>query len=300
MVCLYPIQGFRARDGKIVFNRNMSVSSRRVDISCGRCMGCRIQNSRQWALRCMHESKCWSLNSFVTLTYSNKHLPEHNSLDLDALQLFMKRLRKSAEPRTVRFFACGEYGDKYDRPHYHVLLFNWDFLDKKFEKYSKGSNEPLFSSKALSDLWPFGECWIGAVTFKSAAYCARYVMKKASGEGLLRYAPHVDPTTGEVFGPRRPPFAVMSRRPGIGAMWIEKFMSDAFPSDYLILDGAKVPVPRFYSDRYKKIDPASLERIKLLRAKKSRETAHDRTPDRLKVRGVILASKLKRLSRETE
>ena len=102
-----------------------------------------------------------------------------SSLNYKHFQDFMKRLRKSHSG--VRFYMCGEYGEDFSRPHYHALLFNCSFPDRK--KHSTGdSGSVIYTSEALSKLWPFGFSSIGDVTFESAAYCSRYIMKKVTGD----------------------------------------------------------------------------------------------------------------------
>lgn len=146
-----------------------------MKIPCGKCPGCKLEQSRQWAVRCLHEKRLHTESCFVTLTYDDAHLPPGNTLVKADLQNFLKRLRHDTGPG-LRFFACGEYGSKTLRPHYHLLLLNSDFADKKLIK--SGSAYNLYGSARLSKLWPFGHHALGDVTFESAAYVARYCMKK--------------------------------------------------------------------------------------------------------------------------
>ena len=170
----------------------------------------------KWAVRCMHEASMHMFNSFVTLTYDDDHLPEYNSLNYKHFQDFMKRLRKSHNG--VRFYMCGEYGEDFSRPHYHALLFNCFFPDRK--KHSTGdSGSVIYTSEALTKLWPFGFSSIGDVTFESAAYCSRYIMKKVTGDLAESHYETVDLSTSEVSA-RVPEFNRMSLKPGIGAEWI--------------------------------------------------------------------------------
>ena len=159
-------------------------------------------------MRCHHEASLYQDNCFITLTYSDEHLPSDKSLHVDHFQKFMKRLRKRFG-EGVRYYHCGEYGEKYMRPHYHACLFNFDFPDKKIWKENNGNR--LYISESLSELWPFGFVTIGDVTFESAAYVARYIMKKVNGDLAESHYERVDWDTGEVYH-LKPEYTTMSRR----------------------------------------------------------------------------------------
>lgn len=151
-----------------------------VKLPCGQCVGCRLERSRQWALRCMHESKLHDRNCFITLTYDEAHLPPDRGLHYRDFQLFMKRLRKRFGDN-IRFYMCGEYGEKVGRPHFHACLFGHDFDDKKLWSTTPAKSK-LYRSESLEELWPNGFSSVGDVTFESAAYVARYITKKITGE----------------------------------------------------------------------------------------------------------------------
>ena len=181
----------------------------------------------------MHEASLYECNSFLTLTYAPEKLPDDESLVLRDHQLFLKRLRKKYAPNRIRFYHCGEYGDTTLRPHYHTIVFNLDFEDKKYLKTTETGSK-LYTSQILDGIWSHGDCYIGDVTFESAAYCARYVMKKLTGARKSEY------------GSRAPEYATQSRNPGIGAPWLEKWKTDVFPKDFCIMNGRKVRVPKRY------------------------------------------------------
>lgn len=163
----------------------------------------------------------------------------------------MKRLRKRRGP--TRFFMCGEYGGQNWRPHFHACLFGVFFEDR--EIFSTREGVTLWTSDSLSALWPHGFATFGAVTFESAAYVARYVVKKVNGDASASHYQVCDPDTGELH-PVKPEFGQMSRRPGIGQPWFERFYSDVFNFDSVILPGGvKVRPPRYYRDLLDKIDP---------------------------------------------
>jgi len=240
----------------------------RLLVPCGQCVGCLLKKSRDWAVRCVHESSLYKRNCFVTLTYNDENLPVSGSISKRDMQLFMKRLRKrcqgfdpvynaDGEPSyPIRFFGCGEYGSLNERPHYHILLFNFDFPDKQIFKISKGGCK-LYVSLILSELWPYGFCSIGEVSFDSAAYVARYVFKKV-GNTAVR--------SGD--DNRTPEFSLQSRRPGIGSAWLEKYSADVYNYDELHFKGLTLRPPAYYDRIYDRFFPADFERIKGLRQKK--------------------------------
>ena len=133
MACYQPLKGYYSKsrnpNGKrnVVFNPQMGYRDRPVTVPCGQCIGCRLERSRQWAIRCYHEASMYERNSFVTLTYDDESLPLGGTLVFRDFQLFMKRLRKQYGAG-IRFYACGEYGEKFGRPHYHVCLFNFELM----------------------------------------------------------------------------------------------------------------------------------------------------------------------------
>nr|QJB19866.1 MAG: replication initiator protein [Microvirus sp.] len=233
MVCYHPIEGYRAPGGQVVFAKRHGWSDLKVSIPCSQCIGCRLEKSRQWAMRIMHESSLYEDNVFLTLTYRDADLPENDSLDVRDWQLFMKRLKKRHKGRKIRFYQCGEYGETTHRPHHHAILFDFDFKDKKFLKYTE-TKKPLYTSSLLDEIWKKGDCYIGDVTFESAAYCGRYVMKKLTGARKSEY------------GSRAPEDSTMSRNPGIGKPWLDKWEADVFPLDFCIVNGKKVKVPKYY------------------------------------------------------
>jgi len=168
MPCFYPIPAWRAqtvhpstRKRGIVFNPRDGFADMALKVPCGQCIGCRLERSRQWAIRCLHESGLHERNCFITLTYDDEHLPEGGTLVKQDWQLFIDRLRKRFRTK-VRYFHCGEYGEQTRRPHYHAILFGHDFDDKTLWKRNHGN--PLYRSKSLERLWPHGYSSIGACT----------------------------------------------------------------------------------------------------------------------------------------
>ena len=190
-------------------------------------------------------------SSFVTLTYDKKHLPDDLSLDIEEWISFRKALRKRIG--AFRYFMAGEYGEELKRPHYHAIIFGEDFASDRYSVGSR-SGKPLYSSPRLEAAWKRGYVSIGSVTPQSAAYVAKYSLKKVDdpvgcdpSEFVERYG-RWDKETGE-FWTVKPEFATMSRRPGLGASWIDRYKDDVWPDDRVTLRGREYGVPRYYVDR---------------------------------------------------
>lgn len=200
-------------------------------LPCGKCLGCKAARATQWAHRCMHEASLYDHNRFLTLTYDNDHLPPNGWLKLRDVQLWMKRLRKVI-PTKLRYFLTGEYGANTGRPHYHALLFNCRFPDEK-------PAGKLILSAIADEVWGMGNVRIGTVTKASALYVAKYAVKATKGH----------PSDDGEAPPE--PFATMSRGGrgqglgGIGSPWLARYEGD-LKHGYLIVNGAKAPLPRAY------------------------------------------------------
>lgn len=303
MPCYHPLQAFYSlrSDGKkhIMFSNTLAdmyqkgikPSGDALSIPCGKCMGCRLERSRQWAVRCMHEASLYEDNCFVTLTFDDEHLLKccnDGSLDRKHVQNFMKRLRKKFSDRKIRSFYCGEYGDKLGRPHYHLLLFNLDFPDRKYYKSVAGFK--YFNSEILSSIWTFGHAVIGDVSFESAAYVARYCTKKVTGKAADDY-----------YKGKLPEFAQASLKPGLANEWFQQFgMSDIFPLDECVVRGVKCKPPRYYDKLLEAVDPALLEQVKERRVKRAEKQVKDNTYDRLLVREKCQEARMKQLVRTME
>ncbi|AXH77031.1 MAG: replication initiator protein [Microviridae sp.] len=245
-------------------------------------------------MRCMHEKRLHRENCFITLTYDNEHLPPFGTLVKRDLQLFMKRLRKEFGDG-IRFYGCGEYGDLNKRPHYHVLLFNHDFSDKrKIGANRRGDN--YYSSAVLSRLWPMGHNLLGEVTFDSAAYVARYVMKKLTGPPA-KGAYDVRDGDG-VIHTRIPEFTCMSRRPGIGRGWYDRYGRETYAHDNCVVNGVLVRPPRFYDTKFELEDPARLAVLKSIRRQRALRDWKENLIDRRRVKERVAIAALSKLHRE--
>lgn len=247
-------------------------------------------------MRCYHEASLYEQNCFITLTYNDDNLPDIGSLDYEAFQKFMKRLRKRYTGKKIRFYMAGEYGDEKDRPHYHACLFNHDFEDKVYFRTTKAGSK-IYTSKILDRLWPYGFNTIGEVTFESAAYVARYIMKKVQGNPQHANYQTIDKETGEVLY-RDKEFTHMSLKKGIGQGWYEKWKTDVFPEDIVVIKGVACKPPKYYYEKLKKENPEMFEEIAYNRSEKAREKCADNTEDRRLVKEKVLSAKLTLLKRE--
>ncbi len=272
MPCFYPLKGWRgAPNGNgpagIVFSRKESTGIY-MQVPCGQCIGCRLERSRQWAIRCVHEAKMHDKNCFLTLTLDPEYIPLHGTLDKTHFPGFIKRLRKRLEPLKIRYFHAGEYGRVTRRPHYHALIFGYDFPDKT--KWSERNGNVVFRSNELEEVWGLGFCEIGSLTFESAQYVARYIVDKITGNVAEEY-----------YDGREPEFATMSTRPGIGRMWFDKWWRDVYPSDQVVIRGKVMKPPAYYDRILEAERPDMFEAVKTARTKKRHK--EDETEERLAV-----------------
>lgn len=247
-------------DKRIKFKPKDGYIDKPINVPCGKCIGCKKRKSNDWAIRCMHEADIHAKNCVVTLTYDDKHLPLDRSVKKGEVSYFLKQLRKKIAPKRCRFFACGEYGDKNHRPHYHIMLFGYDFPDKMFcGKSDKGSMQ--YRSEFLEKIWVKGYSSIGDLTYSSARYIAGYLQKKLDIHELNDEKYIIWPNYNYAVSLE---FCLMSRRPGIGSYWYEKFESDC-KKDYLIIDGVKTGVPKYYRDKMKITDEKTYEKNRIER-----------------------------------
>jgi len=226
-----------------------------MTVPCGQCIGCRLERSRQWAVRCVHEAQMHDDNCFVTLTYDDENLPFGSTLQREDFQKFMKRLLKNSGLK-IRVFYCGEYGGEGQRPHYHACLFGYRPNDP--ELFSTAGEYPLYTSKFLTKTWGLGHASFGELTFETAAYTARYCTKKFTGPDADAHYETIDPETGEITT-RVPEFSGQSLRPGIGARWLDAYGADTYQKNEVILRGKAMKPPRFYDKYFENIDYALVE-----------------------------------------
>lgn len=301
MACYKPLQAYQMPTGEVVFNDKGG--GRPIELPCGRCIGCRLERSRQWAMRCVHEASLHSDNCFITLTYSPENLPADGSLVKSDFQKFMKRLRKAIHPHKVRYYHCGEYGDVNNRPHYHAILFGYNFSDWVY-LFKSSSGSDIYTSPFLEKVWGLGFVTLGHVTFDSAAYVARYVMKKINGPmadkvdestGLKHYE-RFHSQTGEICEVL-PEYSTMSTNPGIGRDWIAKYTLDCYPKDFTVVRGVKMKPPRYYDKYLESIDPALYDEIKAGRNLSRFLNSDENSESRLEQREDVKKAQFKFLKR---
>ena len=209
-------------------------------VGCGHCLGCRADQARDWSIRLMHEAQMHDAAWFLTLTYQNERIPQHGSLDFTHLRAFFKALRRE---QPISYYACGEYGEKTQRPHYHAVLYGAPLLDRYMHRADPIS--PTWRSPTVERHWPHGLSEFSTVTHRSAAYVAGYVRKKISQRYDPDHYTRVDPDTGELIE-IQPERSRMSLRPAIAKRWIQKWWHDVYPRDYVVISGRQFRPPRYY------------------------------------------------------
>ena len=306
MSCLHPIKAWypssTAPDARLVFDIRRAASDRHTFISCGQCLGCRLYKSQTWAVRCMHEKRCHASSCFLTLTYDNEHLPKARSLVRDEVPRFNKRLRDFLGYPSLSVFYCGEYGDTFHRPHYHEILFGYDPPDKVPVKRVRGHQ--YYTSDIINKLWGLGNVIIGSVDFDSAAYVARYTLKKQKSSDRILYTltcpvtglvvdirlhdrPYSDLATRELCN-RVPVFAHMSTNPAIGLRFLERFPNDLFSQMSTVFKGYEIALPRYYLKKLETLDPLKYCSFKYSQKLLSKPPDYDR----LKARAEIIQSRI--------
>lgn len=261
MACTQPLKGYWSAQGGFTFSSKDGFQGILMEVPCGQCMGCRLAKTADWATRITQEAQLHNDNAFITLTYNDEKYPAGGTLVKEHLQRFFKRLRKYLSPTKIRYFAAGEYGDKTQRPHYHSIIFN--YWPEDCETYKKTSYGTLWTSPKLEKLWSYGFVTIGAVTYETAAYTASYVTKKIN-PGMANMNKYIDNEARFKYrGGKQTEFALMSRRPGIGALWNEKYQTQTFTHNSVISRGRERKPPLYYQKKFKEAEPAKAFKLKL-------------------------------------
>lgn len=326
MTCFSPLQAVRIESSENPIRIVSSLQAAqlpaiydryRLQLPCGKCVGCRLQYSKSWAVRNMHEAQYHEMNdlpcTFVTLTYDDEYNYKNGgALNYRDVQLFLKRLRKGMKERysdyafssnkdlPIRFYLCGEYGSRTLRPHYHILFYNLGFYDEKLYKVSS-TGYRLYNSSSLSSFWvdPWSDTTIGFavtgnVTFASAGYVARYCVKKALQGKSVHIFNH---DTGEWLPDE---FTQMSRKPGIAYEWFKLYHKSVYPDDKVIMgNGMFYKPPRYYDNLLEKMDGQLFQDIKQSRIEfaSSPSQKADNSLERLIVKEKIQLKKLDLLPR---
>lgn len=295
MACYHPLFAYKSRftnsdTGKAVIRFQPPTHDydkwEPVQLSCGQCVGCRLEYSRQWANRCMLELQSYDSAYFATFTYNDDHVPRSWYPDPETgealpsltlrkrdFQLLMKRIRRRFPDDKIRFFMSGEYGSETFRPHYHAILFGLHLDDLVHYKTVKEGDcyYTYYNSAKLSSCWldsdgkPIGFVVVGEVTWESCAYTARYVMKKLKGKDYEFYEKHGI----------EPEFTLMSRRPGIAREYYDTHPS-CFDSDYINIStpkgGKKFRPPRYYQKLFEVDQPEKSAELREIRKRMAEES----------------------------
>lgn len=306
MTCFHPLRAYKSlavnpetkKHGIVFQSTKALIEGSSFNLPCGQCRGCRMDLARDRAVRCMHEAQMHGRSCFVTLTYGAEHVPRDYSIRKRDLQLFHMRCQEFFGPGKS-YNGVGEYGDTDGRPHYHSLLFGIDFSEDR-KRWTKRNGHQTWRSDKLEELWPFGHCEIGSVTPQSAGYCARYSMKKVTGLRADDHYFRVSPVDGELHRVEAE-FCLSSRRPAVGLRWLRRYKSDVFPSDFVVVDGTPVPVPKYYQLKLAEVERSVLKRNRLRKDFADLPARHrrkaDRTKARLLVREEVAAARQARLVR---
>ncbi len=299
MPCYLPLDAYYGPGG-ITFDRKQSFGNH-IKLPCGRCIGCKLEHAKEWALRCYHESLTTTEDGlesmFLTLTYATEHVPPDHQLSHEHFQKFLRKLRKKKKQK-IRFFMSGEYGEPTEknnyiaRPHYHAIIFGYRPADLQLVNIRNKNRN--YISESFAEFWPHGTHEIGYVSYQNAGYVARYTLKKQQSR-------ECDPETGEVIYAQRcavPIYIQMSNRPGLGFDWYHRYKSDLYPHDFATTpDGKETAVPKYYRKLLERENPKLADKLRTLRVEKARNNP-DNTWDRMDVKHFIQTKKADRLKRE--
>jgi len=310
MTCYYPIKAYDLGEKHPSGKRKLSFklpamhrhrSYESIPLPCGKCVGCQADTTDGWAVRCVHESRYHKHAFFITLTYDDDHVPTDMSLNNRDYQTFLKRLRHHAKGCDLRYLLCGEYGGRTQRPHYHAILFGVPLDGKPIGKSEAGHD--MYRDPGLEECWGQGFANFGEFNLGTARYVAKYVTKKKYGReadepdpvtGLTHYQ-RINWATGEIVDVK-PEFVRASTKPAIGLRWFEEYgIQDLYNSgDFVILEGQRFKVPRYYDRLLERTDPDYFASIKAKRTEAATEPHPDRTPERLHDRSEAIKYRMKK------
>ena len=229
-----------------------------IYVRCGHCTACHIEYQNYWRLRAVYEMQKHDWNLWCALTYDDVHLSLQNleyeqdvrfshlgrlgkidSLEKDEMKLFWKRLRKALAPMRIRYMQCGEYGDRFGRPHYHAIIFGLSPDHPIFKGFLYVPSRKGYVGHLPQ--WPFGEFWFSSkpADEKNAAYLAKYIHKKKTGKMKRVY--EEQNINSEFFS--------VSNRPGVGSEVIDENAKYFFNHPYVQVNGRKMNMPRYMVER---------------------------------------------------
>lgn len=288
MPCYSPLNGYYKRENgqrkfTLIRKETKDAYPELSQIACNQCIGCKTQRAKDWAIRCAHEMHQYEENAFLTLTY--EIMPENEGLIKKDLQDFFKRYRDYLSRhlnKKIRYYACGEYGEKRGRPHFHAIIFNHHFEDREQLFLSKG--QQAYSSKILTKLWGHGQAITMDATIGTAIYVSKYITKKITGDMAREaYFSHIDPETGEIHE-KIPEFTTMSLKPGLGLPWLKKYYRTELNKGFITHEGTKFRIPRYYKEQLEKLDPCLHEELIAKISKHAESIDSDDTYERLLAR----------------
>lgn len=263
MKCLFPLSALRSTKinpatGKkpviLSSNPKEGYTDQKLDLPCGKCLHCRINRTREWAIRASHEAALYPAdqNHFVLLTYNDENLPADGGLNKIHVKKFLDRLRADAAWKGIkspRTFGCGEYGSKTSRPHYHINIFGLPLDDRVYLKNLKQNK--LYTSQYLTKKWQLGAVTLSPFSHLTAQYTAKYIIKALWAE---------DSQVGGEEGEARqqlPPEAriATSTHPGLGAQFLDRYAESIVSLGACEIDGAMAPIPSYYKKLLQKNHP---------------------------------------------
>lgn len=289
MSCNKPLIAFQKVEKNGAGKRPISFSpdgdSVPTALPCGQCMGCRLDRARSWAIRLHLEGLQHEQSCFVTLTYSEENIPYGNSLIPEDLSRFIKRLRKHCGSTRIRYYGVGEYGGFTDRPHYHAVIYGYDFPDRRV--YLDRGHYTVDNSRILTKLWPFGHATVQNNSIECAAYVSKYAVKKITGKKAKEWYEKIDSETGEIYT-LEPEFARMSRKPGIGHDWLKKYYADLYPKGYVTNgSGNKIPPPEYFNKLYERWFPEEMEALRDDKREENFSRYMEANTERMEAREII-------------
>lgn len=261
-----------------------------IEIPCGKCDGCKVDRASDWATRVMNEASCWNNKGmFLTLTYNPARVPYSKNgkmtLRRKDVKDFKKRLRKYVEKEglahiqvdeknPIKTFECGEYGPTHGRPHYHMIVMNFEANDLKPWKKTEDGNI-LYKSATIQKIWGNGFVVIGKISYESASYVARYTMKKMGSQKRQReYYTDVKINT-EGIPLLQTKFRIVETEEeaeyvgfskGLGKEWLLENIDDVYDNNGImaVIKGNVVikKIPNYYKKIMKEIDWLRFERWK--------------------------------------
>lgn len=300
MTCINPRLAYRKTNGQFTLAKTgQEPIANSILVPCGVCMACRIKHTRDWSTRMVHEAYTHKTeSSFITLTYDDEHLPDHNNLIPNHLSDFVREVRRKIKPQKLRYFGVGEFGETTGRAHYHAILFGYMPDDiKPFKKNDSG--DQLYTSQLLQQCWKHkGHITVGNFNTTTAEYCSKYITKALMGDKALRYT---DSTTGEIVL-KQLPFQRASNRPGIGSEFYNIYKENLFATDETVIDGKKRSLPKAYDRKYRAENKIAFEEIKRKRIDKAikltDQDPYRKTETMRKATSTILKQKLNIKKRE--